>query len=470
MRLLFRMLGVGLVCSGIALACGGPEFSSSGNKSHAGAGTGATSGASGKGGSGQGGSNAGGDSSLAGSAGVPNGGAPGSGGSAAGSAGTAGGGTTLCTEAKDCADPDPCTIDSCGADGVCVHAPKCTGDQVCCDGVCGQCCSKSDCDDQIDCTDDECFAGFCTNTPGTCPNDNDYCSPTGCVPREGCTVDADCTDDDPCTVDSCVDHLCSHPSCPGGGTCCPGLGCGTCCSDSQCPQTDPCNPSTCGTDLTCSTSSLCASGTRCCPSPDGTTAACGACCEASDCPDDGVACTVEKCKAGADGTLACSSEPDPSLCMTGQTCDPKAGCSSNECKQASDCSAALACQTVACDNGKCDYSNVSCSHSQTCCSTSGMCQDCCSNEECHDASAALCCPDTGTCAQCCTDSDCQVATAQGGETPQAITGGIGVIQCSRPFCNAGVCQIETGKCPLTQKCCAGLGCVGALQSCGVTPD
>ncbi len=454
MRLLFRVLGLGFVCSLIPAACSGGDFSSSGNKPQAGAAGMAASGQSGSSASG----GTAGDSSLGGMAGVPNGGAPGGG--SGGSAGTAGGGTTLCTGAKDCADTDPCTVDTCGADGVCAHDPKCTAPQVCCDGVCGQCCSKADCDDQIDCTDDECFAGFCTNTPGTCPNQTDYCSPTGCVPREECTTDADCADTDPCTVDSCVNHLCSHPSCPGGGTCCPGQGCGSCCSDSQCGSTDPCNPSTCGADLKCSTSSLCGKGERCCPSADGTAAACGECCEASDCPDDGVSCTVEKCKAGAGGKLGCSSEPDASLCMSGQTCDPVKGCSSNQCSTASDCAAPLACQTVNCNNGKCEYANVSCSHGQTCCPNTGKCEACCSNKQCTSTSAPLCCAATGTCAECCQNSDCAVVTTL------ALPLDGGTTECSVPVCNEGTCTTKTEQCPLNERCCQGVGCVSSGATCG----
>src|SRR5262249_52393136 len=150
-------------------------------------------------------------------------------------------------------------------------------------------------------------------------------------------ADADCDDNDPCTDDSCDNQLCNHATCPGGGTCCPGQGCGTCCSDSQCPHQDPCNPSTCGKDLKCSADALCGTGEQCCKSKDGTTAACGACCSATDCPDDGVSCTVARCRLDADGKLACSSTPDASLCPSGQTCDPVKGCSSSGCTSASEC-------------------------------------------------------------------------------------------------------------------------------------
>src|SRR6185295_951247 len=110
----------------------------------------------------------------------------------------------------------------------------------------------------------------------------------------------------PCTADSCVDHKCTHPTCPNGGQCCPGLGCGACCGDSQCPQ-DACNPSTCNAQLECEKTQLCNEGERCCESADAKSATCGECCEATDCADDGVACTDETCKDDS-GFLTCRHE------------------------------------------------------------------------------------------------------------------------------------------------------------------
>lgn len=445
MRFFFRFAALALAGLGLAGACSTTEFTTAGN--------GNSAGLSATGGSG-------GDTTQ-------NGGEPGSGGTAGGSAGTVGGGTRLCSGAKDCDDGNPCTVDTCGADGVCVNAAKCTGDQpVCCDGQCGQCCSKSDCNDNVDCTDDECFAGVCTFTPGACADDADYCSPTdGCVPRGDCNTDVDCDDNNPCTTDTCVNHLCSYATCPNGGSCCPGLGCGECCSDSQCPHDDPCNPNHCGADLKCAGAPRCPSGETCCPSADGTTALCGSCCEASDCPDDGIPCTVEKCKANPDGVLGCSSVPDASRCQAGQTCDPRRGCFAPQCKEAKDCNAPLACTQVACVDGTCVYGNVKCSDGQQCCSTSGKCEGCCSNDDCaSNTNATLCCPDTGQCAACCTDSDCQGHTYYGGGG-SGVSGG-GTTGCMHAFCDSGTCKTESVKCGLEQRCCDGAGCILLTQSCG----
>ena len=466
------MLGVGVVASAIAVACGGSEFSSE----NAPKGKGGTAGAAAKGGTGgRGGSESGaaGDSSLAGTLGQA-GTDSGTGGNGA-MGGTAGGGTTLCSDVKDCDDKNPCTLDTCLASGVCDNAPKCGGSTpACCNGICSQCCGMSDCDDGLDCTDNSCFAGVCNYQPSERCDDGFYCStdpangPSGCLPVEDCDTNADCDDPDPCTVDSCVDHKCTHPTCPGGGSCCPGLGCGSCCGDSQCPQ-DACNPSTCSAELECEKRPLCAEGDYCCASPDGKSAACGSCCESSDCADDGVECTDEKCKAGAGGILSCLHEPNHDRCPSGETCDPRADCTANECKVADDCGAPPACKKVACKEGTCQLSDVDCSHSQECCTLTGLCQGCCDNKDCKEAGLTRCCMPAGTCAQCCDDSDCQLSTTTGGAAPQALVGGVGggdVLCPGPPVCKVGTCMDTSESCAVTEKCCPGIGCVGLLAGCG----
>ena len=188
MRLLLRMLGVGLCASAIALACSSADFSSSGVS-----GKGGAAGAHPRGGAA--GSTGGNDVSGAGestNAGTSSAGEPGAGGGSAGSAsgGTAGGGTTLCSDAADCNDHDPCTIDTCPENGVCDHSPKCGGEEpACCNGECSHCCAPGDCDDGIECTENTCFAGVCNFIAGDC-GPGAYCStnpsdgPNGCLPVE----------------------------------------------------------------------------------------------------------------------------------------------------------------------------------------------------------------------------------------------------------------------------------------------
>jgi hypothetical protein len=468
MRFVLRMLGAASIASAIAVACGGSEFSSEN------APKGGAAGSPAKGGGGGSDSGAAGDSSLAGTLGAAGteSGSGGTVGGTAGSAGTAGGGTTLCSEAKDCDDQKPCTLDTCLESGVCDNSPKCGGDTpACCNGVCSQCCGMGDCDDGLECTDNSCFAGVCNYQPTDRCDPGFYCStdpanaPSGCLPIEDCDSDADCDDPDPCTADSCVDHKCTHPTCPSGGSCCPGLGCGSCCGDSQCPQ-DACNPSTCSAELKCEKTSLCAVGDRCCESPDGQSAQCGSCCESTDCPDDGVGCTDEKCKASAGGFLSCLHEPNPDNCPLGQACDPRGDCTANECNEPGDCGAPPACKTVSCDSGTCRLGDVSCSNGQQCCALTGHCQGCCDNKGCQEVGLARCCMPAGTCGQCCDNSDCQVSMTTGGAAPQSLVGGVGggdVLCPGPPLCKEGMCVDNSQTCTATQKCCPGVGCVPLTQ-------
>lgn len=465
------MLGVGLVASAIAVACGGSDFSSE----NAPQGKGGSAGAATKGGAGgNGGTDAGasGDGSLAGTLGAA--GSDGGAGGTNATGGTAGGGITRCSDAKDCDDKKPCTVDTCAANGVCENLPKCGGDTpACCNGVCSQCCSMSDCDDGLDCTDNSCFAGVCNFQPTDRCGEGFYCStdtanaPSGCLPIEKCDTAADCDDGNPCTTDSCLNHQCDHPTCPDGGSCCAGFGCGACCGDSQCPQ-DACNPSTCNANHECEKSSLCAAGDSCCKSPDGKSATCGECCASTDCADDGVACTDETCKATAEGFLTCRHEPNPDNCPLGQACDPRnGGCTANECTSASECGPAPACKTVSCDNGSCRLDGVSCSHGQNCCAITGKCQDCCDNTECQEVGLNRCCASTGTCAQCCESSDCQLnTTTGGGALPQSLGGDT---TCpGPPLCKTGMCVDNPQTCTALQKCCPGIGCVPMTQlTCGI---
>ena len=116
-----------------------------------------------------------------------------------------------CEGAAECADDDPCTVDSCGEDGVCLHqaAPGCE-----------RCDAPADCHGQGDeCATPHCDAGYCTYTiTDGCRSCDDT---TVCGDGDACTVescdgtchyaDLGCDDDDPCTTDAC-DPLagCTH--------------------------------------------------------------------------------------------------------------------------------------------------------------------------------------------------------------------------------------------------------------------
>ena len=139
----------------------------------------------------------------------------------------AGAGCRECCNDSHCSDSDPCTVDACGSDGRCSHAPKCGAGQKCCGGTCASCCTSAECADTVGCTDDGCLNGVCAHQPNPlrCPP-NQTCSPvSGCVPTVQCTNNADCNDGDPCTTTSCAGGRCQIAGCAAGTQCCPGLGC-----------------------------------------------------------------------------------------------------------------------------------------------------------------------------------------------------------------------------------------------------
>lgn len=457
---------VALGCaSALAAACGGTEFSSEAPT----AGSGATGGSDepGAGGNPEGGASTNGG--TGGSAGR-GGGSGGSAGSGAGTTGSGGGSTVLCNTVDDCEDDNPCSLDVCNANGFCEYQPKCGGAEPrCCDGECGQCCLDSDCPAINDCMIPRCFDGFCTNTPGPCEAEDEYCGPNGCMLRETCEVDDDCADEDPCSADTCVNGLCEHPACPDAAAslCCPG-GCAACCSDSQCAaaNTDPCKKSTCESGE-CVSDGLCPDGSMCCPSAGETSATCGECCGPEDCDDDGVACTDTVCRGGE-----CGHEPDSDKCESGETCHPLEGCMSGACQDPSQCAAPGICEQVDCHDGVCRYDDLSCSNGTSCCEEGplkGTCQACCSNPDCQDNSTAInCCQDDGQCHECCSDLDCQGVVAN-----FASGGAIGI---PRP-CATSACDPATRKCvaaeltcPDGESCCPDGYCSGGGRECIALPE
>jgi len=369
------------LCSFTAYACGGAKFTAGG---------------------GAGGTGAGGHSGSAAAGGI----AP---------------HQTVCEGPEDCDDSDPCTVDQCGADGLCTKAPLCGAGEKCCDGSCGQCCDGGDCDDGVKCTDDECFAGGCTHSPnnGNCAA-GEYCSASAdCRRKETCTDDVGCDDGDACTEDSCSTTalLCEHAptQCadPKKSLCCAGVGCAQCCEDSQCNDRDPCTKDSCS-DNKCENIPFCADGQKCCANADGSSATCGTnCCSAADC-DDGVKCTKDSCTQGT------CSNTDNHSCPTGYVCNAQDGCAkAPECVSNADCKSADPCQTNGtCVSGSCKFD--SCAAGSKCCAGQG-CQACCSDTDCGD-----------------------------------------LLGCTKDSCNGGVCsnQPDNGACPVTSPTCdPKLGCI-----------
>lgn len=190
-----------------------------------------------------------------------------------------------CSNAADCDDANPCTVDVCTSEDICQHFPidgmcesdddECTSD-ICSGGFCthpanGICACEDDpeCDDSNPCTDDECSSGNCVydNNTDPCADDgnectNDQCSAGSCMHDNNSAACAD--DADECTDDVCSSGACTHPA---NGMC-------QCSSPAQCNDNNPC------------TDDDCAAGE--CKYTNNT----------APCLDDGNACTADVCQGG----------------------------------------------------------------------------------------------------------------------------------------------------------------------------
>lgn len=500
---LLRCLALLVLASfGFASGCAGSEFSVGSSTGNGGVSTGGAN-SSGGGSATTGGTRGSGGSSSKGDGGEPPGGAP---------------ANSSCQAPSDCNDHDPCTIDRCSGEGTCDFRPRCTAGEVCCRGVCGECCDESGCDDQVACTKDTCVAGACTHTPDdTACSETQYCSSTDdCRAKVPCQVDVDCDDGDPCTSEVCEGNQCVRSPCADGLTCCPGQGCAECCSDAQCHDQDACTRDSC-VDGRCQRSQLCGAGLDCCLSADQQSATCGACCSASDC-DDHVACTIDLCT-----TTGCAHVIDSTQCATSETCNAAIGCQrAAQCTEAGDCKSPVdsPCIEPACQNGLCSFPNCSAGEKccqdgcRSCCSdtdcadaydctvdrcvagtcqnepsndrcsggfecrpSAGGCVECTSSGECDDenpcttdrcesnrcthvntcaARGQLCCGNA--CAACCTDYDC---------VPNPLPAPAGKV-CQSYACEAGKCVTKSATCAVTTSCCPVGGCtlLGLCKSGG----
>ena len=173
-----------------------------------------------------------------------------------------------------CEDGNPCTQDTCGAEG-CAFPPDDAGA----------------CDDGNPCsTGDHCSGGSCHVTGTLICDDGDVCTDDVCDPATGCdTVDNDalCDDGDACTPTS----QCAAGDCVGTGAV-------------TCDDNNPCTSNTCDPSAGCQF-----------PADD--TAGC----------TDGDACTTgDQCSDGgcvSTGELDCD---DDLFCTGVESCDPATGC------------------------------------------------------------------------------------------------------------------------------------------------
>ncbi len=249
--------------------------------------------------------------------------------------GTCQGGTCVpvSTGAKDCADDNPCTEDSCDPVDGCEHVPLSGGPCLvtsacepgtCTEGVCvvpfGADCDDGNpctldtcesrevgcghtpldgppCDDGSACTlDDRCVAGQCVGEPPNC-NDGNICTLDGCDAVTGCWHDP-------------TDNAC----CEDGVSICDD---GDICTDDGCdPETLECvvtfNEAACDDGDPCTTQDTCAAG-QCLGRP-------------MTCDDDNP-CTQDSCVAGQ-----CSHAPlDQVPCDDGFECSTGDHCEAGQC-------------------------------------------------------------------------------------------------------------------------------------------
>ena len=285
---------------------------------------------------------------------------------------------TGCTSTAACDDKNPCTDDTCGKDGVCVHANN-TGD----------------CTDGNACTSgDVCAAGVCAGTAKKCFDDNP-CTTDSCDKATGCVFlpnAVTCDDGIACTLaDTCIASACVGV--PDAATC----------SDGNACTTDTCDVASgkcvnLNNDITCTDGDACTTGDVC---NGGTCTA-----TTTDCDDKNV-CTIDSCD-GESGNCVHSANND-AVCDDGDPCTTAEYCSnksclsdgSTNCNDQNDCTLDTCSPAIGCVHTK--QSDTMCNDGNACtfgdwCSE-GTClagdpSNCNDDNKCTDDS---CNPDNGAC-------------------------------------------------------------------------
>jgi hypothetical protein len=249
-------------------------------------------------------------------------------------------------EGGACVVDQVCAPDSCHGHGTCNDAG---GIVTCaCDsGYMGVSCDACDAaagyhpDGQGGCTQDPCTPNPCADphktacTPhgplATCGCDagwhddgqggctQDPCTPNPCLAtNQACKVDANgqafcytpaCDDGNPCTTDSVMAGACQHVVLPDGSAC----------STTLCLSGQTCQGGACGGGTTVS----CDDGNPCTKDACSDAAGCAHTADDALVPDDGVACTVDKCTAGTPSHTPSDAACNDGLWCTGvETCSP----------------------------------------------------------------------------------------------------------------------------------------------------
>lgn len=399
---------------------------------------------------------------------------------------------SACSDSASCDDGNPCSVDSCDPSGVCVHAPGPAGaceDGLFCDGAetcnslgfCQASGAPRSCDDEVECTIDDCdeLGDACIHDPrNSLCDDGSFCTGVEeCDAGSGCRagVAPDCSDGAACTRDTCNDatgaceHLPEDAACDDGQfcngveSCTVELGCspgtppncddGVTCTEDACDESARSCRHT-AVDAACSDDLFC-NGSEICDPAGG--------CEAGSVPncDDGVGCTVDLCEEAGDrctntpDTAACD---DDTFCNGSETCDPAGGCLPGTppcegplvCNEATDvCAGCLS--DAACDNG------VYCDGQETCVIGAGVCIP----------GEAVRCDD----AVACTVDSCNEEADRCDRAPDTAVCDNGLFCDGAEICNPSTgCQSAAAPGCDDGIACTVDACVEATDSCRHVPD
>jgi hypothetical protein len=262
--------------------------------------------------------------------------------------------------AQPCDDGNPCTTDSCGAQGCQVVAladgQSCGERRICQAGVCETvgCTTDTHCGDNNACNGNETCSAAHTCVPGTPPscNDNNACNGVeSCDPANGCRPGTapTCNDNNPCTTDACdpleeclttnvpdetacgSTAVCRRGGCLSAGSCTLDVDCddhNLCTGTETCGPDQRCQPGTplsCGDGLACNGTETCDPIAGCRP---GTALNC----------DDSNVCTTDSCAE----PLGCARTPVENLTSCGEGMRCVVSVTAAECIQAQ-CTTALDC-------------------------------------------------------------------------------------------------------------------------------
>ncbi len=326
----------------------------------------------------------------------------------------------------NCADQDPCTVDSCN-NGACLNIP--TGDPCC----------NVNCADQDPCTSDSCINGACIFTPNGDPccnvncNDQDPCTADSCsngaclfIPNGDPCCGIHCDDQDPCTVDTCVNGACIFT---GNSNEC----CGVSCNDGNPCTLDGCYNGSCVNTWTCQSDNDPCTDDFCDPSS-------GCAHPPKNCDDDNTCTGPDTCVNGACvNDWNCEPPIDPCVqraCVNGECetqaidCDDQNACTgpdqcvNGQCSHPWNCgSPSDPCLMRTCVDGECEYVANTCDDgnpctTDSCDSNAGGCQNVltceesnpCTEEECIGGACVhvWLCEDNDVCtSDCCVGGGCQ---------------------------------------------------------------